>query len=52
MVIATLSLEFTRTDGHKLYIEIEPVAYLEEGRCIYTSVYQLLATRNNDPPGE
>ncbi|NOW96086.1 hypothetical protein [Mucilaginibacter sp. SG564] len=52
MVIATSSLELTRTDGTKLYVEIEPVSYHEGGKYVYTGVYQLQATRHNDPAGE
>jgi hypothetical protein len=50
MVIATSSLELSRSDGTKLYVEIEPVTYQEEGKYVYTGVYQLLATRHNAPP--
>jgi hypothetical protein len=52
MIIATSSLELTRTDGTTLYVEIEPVTYQEEGKFVFTSVYQLQATRHNDPAGE
>jgi hypothetical protein len=52
MVIATSSLELTRTDGTKLYVEIEPVTYQEEGKYVYTGVCQLQATRHDDPAGE
>ncbi|MDN3551624.1 hypothetical protein [Mucilaginibacter aquaedulcis] len=52
MFIATSSLELSRSDGTKLYVEIEPVTYQEEGNHVYTGVYQLLATRHNDPAGE
>jgi hypothetical protein len=52
MVIAISSLELTRTDGTKLYVEVEPVTYLEEGNYVYTGVYHLQATRHNDPAGE
>ena len=52
MIIATSSLELTRTDGTKLYVEIEPVTYQEEGKYVYTGVYQLQATRHDDPAGE
>lgn len=52
MIIATSSLELIRTDGTKLYVEIEPVTYQEEGKFVFTGVYQLQATRHNDPAGE
>lgn len=52
MVIATSSLELSRSDGTKLYVEIEPVTYQEEGKYVYTGVYQLLATRHDNPAGE
>jgi tRNA A37 threonylcarbamoyladenosine modification protein TsaB len=49
MIITTSSLELIRTDGTKLYIEIDPVAIQEEGQKVYTGVYQLQATRYDDP---
>ncbi|MCQ6957684.1 hypothetical protein [Mucilaginibacter aquariorum] len=52
MIIATSSLELTRTDGTKLYVDIEPVTYQEEGKLVFTGVYQLQATRHDDPAGE
>jgi hypothetical protein len=52
MIITTSSFELIRTDGTKLYIEIDPVCYQEEGETVYTCVYQLQATRHNDPAGE
>jgi len=52
MIIATSSLELMRADGTKLYIEIAPVTYQEEGKYVYTGVYQLQATRHYDPAGE
>jgi hypothetical protein len=51
MVIAISSFELTRTDGTKLYVEIEPVTYHEGGKYVYTGVYQLQATGHNDPAG-
>jgi hypothetical protein len=52
MIIATSSLELTRTDGTKLYVEIVPVTYQEEEKYVYTGIYQLQATRHDDPAGE
>ncbi|MCQ6958290.1 hypothetical protein [Mucilaginibacter aquariorum] len=52
MTIAISSFELTRTDGTKLYVEVEPVTYLEDGKQVYAGVYQLQATRHNDPAGE
>lgn len=49
MIITTSSLELTRTDGSRLYIEIDPVSFQEEGEKVYTGVYQLQATRYDDP---
>jgi hypothetical protein len=49
MIITTSSLKLTRTDGTKLYIEIDPVSFEEEGKKVYTGVYQLQATRYDDP---
>lgn len=52
MVIATSSIELTRADGTKLYIEIVPVTDLEGRKYVYTGLYQLLATRHDNPAGE
>ena len=52
MNIPTSSLELTRTDGTKLYVEIAPVTYQEYGKNIHAGVYQLQATRHDDPAGE
>ncbi|MCQ6957074.1 hypothetical protein [Mucilaginibacter aquariorum] len=45
------SFEMTRTDGSKLYIEIDPATYENDGNQIPSSVYQLQATRFDDPAG-
>jgi hypothetical protein len=52
MIIATSSLELTRTDGTKLYIGIKPVTHYEDGVNVYTGVYQLQATRHDAPAAE
>jgi hypothetical protein len=52
MIIATSSFKLIRTDGTKLYIEIAPAYYEEAGKQTYTGVYQLQATRDDDPAGE
>lgn len=52
MIISTSSFELNRTDGTKLYIELEPVYYEENGRQKHAAVYQLQATRQDDPAGE
>ena len=52
MIISTSSFELIRTDGTKLYIELEPVFYEEGGLQKHAAVYQLQATRHDDPAGE
>jgi hypothetical protein len=52
MIISTSSFELNRTDGTKLYIELEPVFYEENGQQKHAAVYQMQATRHDDPAGE
>lgn len=52
MNISTSSFELARTDGTKLFIEVEPVSFEEDGETVYPGVYQLQATRDDDPAGK
>jgi hypothetical protein len=51
MIASTSSFELSRTDGTKLYIEVTPVTFEEDGKSSKNGVYQLQATRQNEPSG-
>jgi hypothetical protein len=48
-MIATSSIILARKDGSKLYIEIEPVSYEDHGAVQFAGVYQLQASKYDDP---